>query len=408
MKGKILTLAIAACMAGATASAAPAVQPLNRYSVELRPGVNTQHVVDTLRANGVEVLRVIQDREGDILAVRIDRNNPPDLKKLQSLAGYVRTYGIDVGRRVQALDEPITDITVDGEVIPWGIQAVGSEDVSFGGGRKVCIIDTGFAQGHPDLQSSGVDGTDRGAGPWSTDGHGHGTHVAGTIAALGGNGQGVKGVIQDGGAELFIVRAFNGDGGFVYATELSGAMLDCAAAGANVISMSLGGDFSSPLEERVVTKLHRQGILLIAAAGNGTGNAGGVGPSWYNSYSYPASYSSVMSVAALDPVLARASFSQRNRAVDIAAPGVGVVSLAPGGGTASMDGTSMATPHVSGVAALVWSNFKQCSNTEIATALKNSATDLDAAGYDVNTGWGLVQAPAAMAYLAANPCTGRR
>ena len=68
----------------------------------------------------------------------------------------------------------------------------------------------------------------------------------------------------------------------------------------------------------------------------------------------------------------------------------------------------MAAPHVAGVAALVWSNHKQCSNTEIAEALMKSALDLDHAGYDPDTGWGLVQAPAAMEYLAKNPCTGRR
>lgn len=417
MKGQLLSTAIAAGLLFSVGTAAEAAtpphngaQPLNRFTVELRPRVDTRLVVATLESHGVSVQRVIKDDAGDVLAVSIDLDNPPDMNRLKSLAPYVRSYGIDVARRPMALDEPIPDIPSGNETIPWGITAVGAQDVAFGGGRKVCIIDTGYDLGNSDLQTTRVDGVDRGAGAWSQDGHGHGTHVAGTIAALGGNDQGVVGVIPGGDADLFIVRAFTDEGGWSYASDLTGAMLDCADAGANVISMSLGGDFPSPLEERTATKLQRQGILVIAAAGNGTSpaEAQGQGPSWFNSFQYPASYASVVSVAALDRSLERAEFSQRNHQVTLTGPGVDVLSTATGGGTTRMSGTSMATPHVAGVAALVWSNYKSCSATEIVDALKKSTLDLGGAGYDVDYGWGLVQAPGAMEYLAANPCSGRR
>lgn len=403
MKFKISAIVAALGLASAYAAhAAVTTQPLNRFVVELRPGANTSQVVARLEANGVKVVRVIkEDGQGDVLGVAIDLRNPPNLANLRSLSSSIRSYSPDVGRRTMALTTPIPDLPDGNETIPWGITAVGSQEVAFGGGRKICIIDTGYALGHPDLQATGVTGIDRGAGPWNADGHGHGTHVAGTIAAKGGNDQGVVGVVSDGGAELFIVRAFTDSAGWSYATDLSGAMLDCAAAGANVISMSLGGDFSSPLEERVTVKLQRQGILVIAAAGNGTSS--GV-QSWYNSFAFPASYRSVLSVAALDNNLVRASFSQRNTAVALTAPGVNVLSTLPNAAYGTMSGTSMATPHVAGVAALVWSNHKQCGPLEIANALKKSALDLGAPGYDVDNGWGLVQAPAAMEYLARNPC----
>jgi serine protease len=182
-------------------------------------------------------------------------------------------------------------------------------------------------------------------------------------------------------------------------------MEDCAAAGANVVNMSLGGDFSSRVEQRVAHKLDKKGVLLVAAAGNG-GSIGGLEEKGdYATFSYPASYDSVMSIAAYDSNLERAYFSQYTSQVELAGPGVSVLSTVPGGyGTSS--GTSMATPHVVGVAALVWSNHKQCSNREIRAALKQSAHDLGTPGYDYFSGWGLVQAQDAMDYLAAHPCKG--
>ena len=282
----------------------------------------------------------------------------------------------------------------NGELIPYGIDLVQAAQVAPVAEHmpKVCIVDTGYDIRHPDLQKDDIDGTDEGAGLWSIDGHGHGTHVAGTIAALGGNGIGVVGVIPH-SASLYITRVFDNGGQFVYASDLAGAIQDCANAGAKVVSMSLGGLINTEAEEETLEDIAEDGVLLIAAAGN-SGNA---------LHSYPASYESVMSVAAIDHNKKQARFSQRTAQVEIAAPGVRVLSTYRGE-YAYMSGTSMATPHVSAVAALVWSHYPECSAEDIRSALTASSLDIGAKGYDYRTGYGMVQANAAMQYLADEDC----
>ncbi|MBS3796353.1 S8 family peptidase [Pseudoalteromonas sp. BDTF-M6] len=284
---------------------------------------------------------------------------------------------------------------------PYGLAMVQADQLKYLGGIKVCVVDTGYDLGHGDLPSSTVDGDSEGAGPWYQDGHGHGTHVAGTIAGVDGNG-GLTGVIGSGAPELHIVRVFDDFGGYVYASDLADAVNDCADAGAKVINMSLGGAFATKVEERAFARIERSGVLAIAAAGNDR-NA---------THNYPASYDSVVSVAAIDKNMEWAFFSQRTAKIEVAAPGVGVVSTVPRDAEgqdlyASYSGTSMASPHVAGVAALVWSHFPHCNNYEIRNALSASAKDLGEQGRDYKFGYGLVQAKAAHDYLTENNCDGR-
>ena len=141
--------------------------------------------------------------------------------------------------------------------------------------------------------------------------------------------------------------------------------------------------------------MYDDGVLLVAAAGNdGSTN-----------YLYPASYPSVISVAAVNSNKGLASFSQRNDQVDLAAPGVSVRSTVPPDGYRSLSGTSMATPHVSGVAALVWSHFPDKSAQEIRQALQESAEDLGPSGKDIRFGHGLVNAKRAFNFLS-DECLG--
>lgn len=287
------------------------------------------------------------------------------------------------------------------EDTPYGINMVNALQVpdNLVGNRKVCIIDTGYTLNHPDLINSGVTGDDgygsNDTGNWYEDGNGHGTHVAGTISAIGGNNQGVVGVNRNGQLKLHIVKVFNNSGSWAYGSDLIAAINQCQAAGANITSMSLGGSGQSTAERQAFEQSYAAGMLHIAAAGNG-GNS---------SLSYPASYDAVVSVAAVDSSGAKASFSQYNNQVEIAAPGVNVNSTWNNGAYKAISGTSMATPHVSGVAALVWSHYPQCSNAQIRNALNKSATDKGTAGRDVNFGFGIINAKAAFDYLSTS-CDG--
>jgi len=409
-------------------------------------------------------------------------------------------YGID---KVQARE--VWDRDQDGVIDPGAYT---------GAGILVCIIDSGLSTSHEEFRDLGVVGGY--PANFDKDGCGHGTHVAGTItAAL--NGIGVVGV-SPGKVPLFIVKVFGtgsqADGcGWSYASDLIDAASHCAQAGARVISMSLGGLSPSQAEERAFQRLYDAGLLSIAAAGNGGDT----------STSYPAGYQSVVSVAALDSSDAVASFSQQNPDVELAAPGVDVLSSVPwfsqndlqiqgttyggrqlegaafgkasgiliegglcatkgawsgkivlclrgdltfrekvqnvedGGGLAALvfnngpgnfngtlgegntsripalsfsqedgqlllqgalgksgevlsfkdfpgsgyeawQGTSMATPHVSGVAALVWSANPALTNAQIREALDKTALDLGPAGRDDATGYGLVQARKALEF----------
>ncbi|MRR10103.1 peptidase S8, partial [bacterium] len=218
-----------------------------------------------------------------------------------SLPEQVVPYGVDM---VQARD--VWDTNRDG-VVDAGAPTAAN--------RKLCIIDSGLFTGHEDFQGLNVSGGYPSG--WNSDGLGHGSHAAGTIAAIN-NSLGVIGVTP-GTVQLYIVRVFGDDGAWVYSSTLIDAANRCAGAGANIISMSLGGTRSSITEKRGFASLYSQGILSIAAAGNDGNTA----------YSYPASYDSVMSVAAIDEAGLVADFSQQNDQVEIAAPGVGVLSTVP-------------------------------------------------------------------------------
>lgn len=291
------------------------------------------------------------------------------------------------------------------ESTPYGVRLVQADQVSDAntGNRSVCIMDTGYEGSHEDLTpytsslitGSDNDGAGNDTGNWWQPGHNHGTHVAGTIGALGNNGRGVTSVNPSGLLKIHNVKVFNNAGSWGYGSDLVRGIGQCQAAGSQVINMSLGGSASSNAERTAFENAANAGVLSIAAAGNG-GNS---------SMSYPASYDAVVSVAAVDSSSNKASFSQFNSQVEIAAPGVGVNSTVLNNGYSAMSGTSMASPHVAGVAALVWSHYTQCSVADIRQAMSATAKDLGAAGRDNSYGHGLIQAKA-MYDALANGCGG--
>ncbi|MFT4924300.1 MAG: serine protease [Phenylobacterium sp.] len=332
------------------------------------------------------------------MQLRALRNDP----NVEYIEVDPKRYLIDTVTRHFENETP-SDQEVLAESKPYGISMVQADQVSDSqtSNIKVCITDTGYEGNHEDLRphtDAGITGDDsdglgNDTGNWWEPGHSHGTHVAGTIAALGNNGTGVVGVNGSGLLDLHNVKIFNNAGTWAYGSNLVKAIEQCRDSGSKVISMSIGGGDSSVTEENAFISAVSAGVINIAAAGN-DGNT---------SLSYPASYDSVMSVAAIDSSKNLASFSQRNAQVEIAAPGVSVRSTVLNNGYQSMSGTSMATPHVAGVAALVWSRHSQCSSEQIRAAMNATAQDLGSSGRDNSYGYGLVQAKA-MDDALANGC----
>ncbi|CCQ10944.1 Alkaline serine protease [Pseudoalteromonas luteoviolacea B = ATCC 29581] len=364
---------------------------------------DTQRVILTLKPTTQAMSKT--DKSEQLNAFAYSKNLTP-LKTLPSINAVVlnltpqEQLTLWENGEVESIEEDPKRFLM-AESTPYGITMTQADQLSdsLTGNRKVCIMDTGYTLNHEDLPSTGVTGNDgygsNDTGNWYQDGNGHGTHVAGTIAAIS-NGKGVVGVNPSGQLGLHIVKVFNDSGRWAYGSDLIKAIEQCEAAGANVTSMSLGGGASSTAERNAFEQSYSRGMLHIAAAGN-DGNS---------SLSYPASYDAVVSVAAVDSSENKASFSQYNNQVEIAGPGVNVNSTWNNGGYKSISGTSMATPHVSGVAALVWSHFPECSNTQIRNALNATAKDKGTSGRDTSYGFGIVQAKAAYNYLSQNRCDG--
>ncbi|MDK1287842.1 S8 family serine peptidase [Pseudoalteromonas umbrosa] len=400
-KHTLLALGVASALGAASATAATSERMIvtlkeqstaNTFPVALSEAELTDYKAQSLSLFASNINAQAIKTLPSINAVVMELT-PEQLTSLEK-DGNVVTVEVDPKRYVPELIDG--EIAPFAESTPYGINMVQAKLVSdaAAANRKVCIMDTGYMRSHEDLVSAGVTGDDgygsNDTGLWYNDGNGHGTHVAGTIAALGGNGTGVVGVNASGNLKLHIVKVFNDSGRWAYGSDLIEAINQCEAAGAHITSMSLGGSGSSTAERNAFDQSYQRGMLHIAAAGNGGNSA----------LSYPASYDNVVSVAAVDSSENKASFSQYNSQVEIAGPGVGVNSTWNNGGYRSISGTSMATPHVSGVAALVWSNYPTCSNVEIRAALNASAKDKGAAGRDTSYGHGIVQAKAAYDYLA--------
>jgi thermitase len=396
----ILTVAVA-CSASGTAMAA--VTEPDGLIVRFEPGVSAAERAAIRDGAGTDLERTLP----------VSRMHLLDLEPGQSLLAAERALegqdGVEYAEpnaiRRAALRPDDTHYS-----LLWGMENTGQSirgnagsadadtdagdawDAGIGGGVTVAVVDSGVDLAHPDLaanawrnpgesgsgrETNGLDddlngrvddwrGWDFVAGDNSpADENGHGTHVAGTIAARRDNGIGVAGVAD--GSRLMALRVLNAQGtGSVAGVILAYAY--AAQAGAKVVNLSLGSSVSSRAESDAIAAF--PGMLFVAAAGNG--GEDGVGDDNDFDPEYPCAYllPNVVCVAATDNRDGLAPFSNYgDLAVDLAAPGVDIVSTVPGGGYGWASGTSMATPHVSGAAALLWAASPGVPVSQIKAAL---------------------------------------
>jgi thermitase len=395
------TMSVAACVAALMAACAGAAQAAKYDSdeviVKYSGGVSSTEraalfdrtgVMGTLgsvRGVGARVVEV----NGDPAAVarRLNRSalvayaEPNYILRTQATPNdplFSQLYGLhNTGQ---------TGGTSDADIdAPEGWDAAGLGAFPASGGVKIGIVDTGIDQTHPDLSGKTVDCADSLSGVLvegtCVDDNMHGTHVAGTIAATANNATGVAGVAFN--ARLAICRALRTAAGTGLTSDVANCINWTHTRGARVISMSLGGGDSITLRNAVAnawTGGAANGSVLVAAAGN-DGDA---------TVNYPAGYSEVVSVAATDHNDGRASFSNANPDVEVAAPGVSVLSTIPGGQYARLSGTSMATPHAAGVAGVLWQLFPGDTAAGVRGRLTAAVDDRGPAGRDSSFGFGRV------------------
>ncbi|MEM4700794.1 MAG: S8 family serine peptidase [Candidatus Bathyarchaeia archaeon] len=248
----------------------------------------------------------------------------------------------------------------------------------------VAVLDTGIDYNHPDLNPNyipwGYDWVNNDSDPM--DDHGHGTHVAGIIAAALNNGIGIAGLAQVGVMAEKVLDNL----GAGFDSWIANGIIDATDKGAKIISMSFGGYFSSETLHNAVKYASAHGVLLIAAAGNNAANAP----------LYPAYYEEVIAVAATDQDDSPADFTNFGPWIELSAPGVSIYSTFSGNTYRYASGTSMATPHVAGTAALILSRFPQFTRDQARIHLRRVADDLGAPGFDIHYGFGRVNAKTAV------------
>jgi hypothetical protein len=333
------------------------------------------------------------------------------LKKIKGVVTVEPNYIVEA-----AITIP-NDTSYASQYAPALIQAETAWDIATGSGSiTVAIIDSGIDSSHPEFAGRIVPGYDFIQDDTvPQDECGHGTHVAGIAAAAGNNAQGIAGIAW--GVKIMPIRVLSDLCGGSYA-DVSDALIWAVDHGAKVINVSLGGSGSSTLMQNATYYAYTHGAAIFAAAGNTGG-----------SVFYPAAYPWVMAIGSVDSSSTRVSTSNQGAALDLMAPGDSIYSTlptnsgffynltcphpwpygsSPCGKSTQYDllgGTSMASPHAAGAAALLLSMPGSCFSTpdQIYQALITSAKDLGAAGFDTLYGYGLIQIQTAMGLCPSAP-----
>jgi subtilisin family serine protease len=272
----------------------------------------------------------------------------------------------------------------------WGLPAVNApaawETVTGSSDVTIAVLDTGIDASHPDFAGrivAGYDFVNGDANP--DDDHGHGTTVAGIAGANGNNSLGVAGV--DWQARLMPVKVLSASGSG-YLSDVAQGIVWATDHGAQVINMSLSGSSGSSVLAQAVDYAYGRGTTLVAGSGNnGTDTIG-----------YPAVYPKVIAVGALNKELL-ATFSNYGSGLSLVAPGYGIYTTLRGGGYVKTSGTSMSTPFVAGLAAVMYGHDPSLSPAEVEGIMRDTATDLGDPGFDIYFGYGRIDMARALAAL---------
>jgi subtilisin len=364
-------------------------EPKTRKIVVFKPGIDksTQEIlVNKAGGEKIKDLKIIRGK-AVWLSPRAERN----------LAKRPEVLRIDPDVEVYTLENAQTQISYTPKTsqnLTWNIERIdapASWEISTGDPIKVGVIDTGIDLSHPDLKDNikgGYNAIYPGKSP--NDDNGHGTHVAGIIAALN-NDIGVVGVGPK--IDLYAIKVLNARGSGSLSDVIEG--LDWAVSnGIQVVNMSLGTSRNVRSFREAILNAYNAGVTIVAAAGNSGGPV-----------EYPAAYPEVIAVSATDSNDRIAYWSSRGPEVDLAAPGVRIYSTYKGKTYATLSGTSMAAPHVTGAAALVIHTKKcdldsncTCTPAEVKQILEQTAIDLGDPGKDNLYGSGLVNVYNALTY----------
>jgi subtilisin family serine protease len=380
--------------------------------------VPTQDKIDVLIGfNGKPDESIINSNGGTIHA-----NFHPFINVISASIPESAVFGISHNPNVSFVEDDLIATTLDVAEYTnsWGVDHINADLVyptQKGTGISVAVIDTGIDYTHSDLNlnyAGGIDFVNGDSDPF--DDQGHGTHVSGTLAAIANNG-GVIGVAPE--AKIYAVKVLNSAGSGSYSNIIAGIKW-ASDNKMNIASLSLGGGASTALCD-AVTSATNNGVLVIAAAGNSGTTTG-----QEDTVKYPAACANAIAVSSTDQNDLRASSSSTGVKVELAAPGVSINSSVPTGtctlcsstGYKLLSGTSMATPHVSGVAALVFAANPSLTNKDVQNILDSTAIDIGAASRDTWYGYGLINpvdaiakatntplntAPSAITDLAATP-----
>lgn len=398
--------------------AAGAAEPGGAWS-EFRPGsefvqTDSLQTIDDVRAlqddgspaGGVRVAVVTDDNGAapgglDVTAVTADAGRVGALtSSLETVPGVLSA---EVDTRIGLAEDPYASLQYSTATV----RADRVRSAATGAGVVVAVIDTGVQSTHPDLRPTVAGGATRvlrgttfltpdGGGPnlsgspGTADSNGHGTHVAGIIAAARDNGIGVEGIAPD--AQILPVRALDGSG-FGWSSDVAASIMWSHQQGADVINLSLAGPGQSAAISAAIDAVSTDAsrgkapTAVIAAAGNsGT----------FYSQMWPAAHPRVIAVGSTDSLDRVASSSSQGSYLDVTAPGVNIISTCAPTGYCYRSGTSMASPLVAGAAALLRQQDPRRDGASIKSILERSTFDVEREGFDTASGWGRVDIATAL------------